>query len=102
MREVERVRGIDHHLALECVTHRPECGQRTLAICRVDEHIPVKILVGRERQVESGPLLSLPGLLGVPRRDDDLMTCSGAGLAQCPPDRTRSQNGNLHAYIMDC
>ena len=42
-----------------------------------------------------------PGLLRVPCPDDNLMTGSGEGLAECPPDRTRSQNGNLHGYIMD-
>ena len=66
MREVERVRGVDDHLAVECGTDGPECGKRTLAICRVDEHIPVKVLVRRERQVESGPLLPLLGLIGGP------------------------------------
>jgi hypothetical protein len=72
-----------------------------LAICRFDEHVRVKVLVRREGQVKSGPLLPLLGLLGVPCPDDDLMTGSGEGLTECPPDRTRSQNGNLHGYIMN-
>ena len=72
----------DYDLAVECVTHRPECIQRALAIRRVDEHVRVKVPVRRKRQVESGPLLPLgqPGPLRVPCPDDNLMTGSGEGL----------------------
>ena len=48
------------------------------------------------------PTPPVPGLLGVPGADDDLMTGGGEGLTESPPDGTRSQNGNLHGYIMDC
>jgi hypothetical protein len=30
------------------------------------------------------------------------MIGSGKGLTESTPDRTRSHNGNLHGYIMDC
>jgi hypothetical protein len=71
-----------------------------LAICGIDEHIRIKVLVRREGQLDTCPLIPLLGLLGVPGADYHLMTGAGEGLTECPPDRTRSQNGNLHADIM--
>ena len=69
MGEVQRVRGVDDHLAVEGVAHRLECGQRTAAICRVDQQLRVEVLVRRKGQVEPSPLFPRPGLLRVPRAD---------------------------------
>ena len=100
MREVERIRGIDHHLAVESLTHSLERGQRAAAIGGVDQHLCVKLSVRRKRQVDSSPLLSLPGLLRIPRTDGYLMTCGAEGLSECRSNGTCAQNGNLHGHII--
>jgi hypothetical protein len=98
--EVERIRRIDHHLAVDRFTRSLQRRQRTAAVRSVDEHIGIKILVRCERQVDSSPLLPFFGLIGITRTDSDLVTGGVERLTECRSDRAGSENGNLHRHII--